>query len=89
MTSGSESVLVPANTTVDNSFQLELESSSRWNEEPEHEYLLPQADGGRDAWLFLAAAFAIEIMVWGEYLPRTKKPQSSLHQSTTPDMTSC
>ena len=30
------------------------------------EFSLPQADGGRDAWLFLAGCFAIEALVWGE-----------------------
>jgi hypothetical protein len=29
------------------------------------EFSLPQADGGRDAWLFLAACFVIEALVWG------------------------
>ncbi|MCJ1380082.1 hypothetical protein MMC17_003185 [Xylographa soralifera] len=29
------------------------------------EFSLPQADGGRDAWLFLAGCFAIEALVWG------------------------
>jgi hypothetical protein len=31
------------------------------------EFSLPQADGGRDAWLFLAACFVVEAFVWGEY----------------------
>ena len=26
-----------------------------------------QADGGKDAWLFLAAGFVVEALVWGEY----------------------
>lgn len=26
---------------------------------------LPPVDGGKDAWLFLAACFAIEALVWG------------------------
>ena len=30
------------------------------------EFSLPRADGGKDAWLFLAGAFAIEALVWGE-----------------------
>ncbi len=34
----------------------------------EHEMAsLPQVDGGRDAWLFLAACFVIEGLVWGVY----------------------
>lgn len=37
-------------------------------EEGDHgqEFSLPRADGGRDAWLFLAACFSIEALVWGE-----------------------
>lgn len=30
-----------------------------------NEFSLPQADGGKDAWLFLAAGFMAELMVWG------------------------
>ncbi|KAI8633800.1 major facilitator superfamily domain-containing protein [Xylariaceae sp. FL1651] len=29
------------------------------------EFSLPPVDGGKDAWLFLAACFAIEALVWG------------------------
>ena len=31
-----------------------------------YEFSLPQADGGKDAWLFLAAGFVIEALVWGQ-----------------------
>ena len=71
MATRSESVLVAAAATPDNQSQFELETASRWNEEPEHESLLPPTDGGKDAWLFLAAAFVIEIMVWGKFFPNT------------------
>jgi hypothetical protein len=27
---------------------------------------LPPVDGGKDAWLFLAAAFMVDAMTWGE-----------------------
>jgi hypothetical protein len=47
------------------SHQMELESSSRWNETPEDRSPLPSADSGKDAWCFLAAGFVIEIMIWG------------------------
>lgn len=30
-----------------------------------NEFSLPQADGGKDAWLFLTAGFMIEALVWG------------------------
>ena len=31
-------------------------------------FSLPEADGGRDAWLFLAGCFMVEAMVWGASL---------------------
>jgi len=30
-----------------------------------HEFSLPPVDGGKDAWLFLAACFAVDALVWG------------------------
>lgn len=30
-----------------------------------HEFSLPPVDRGKDAWLFLAACFVIEALVWG------------------------
>ena len=41
--------------------QLEEHNSSNG-----HEFPLPQADGGKDAWLFLAACFIVEALVWGK-----------------------
>jgi hypothetical protein len=35
--------------------------------EGRQEFSLPQADGGKDAWLFLAAAFFVEALVWGKF----------------------
>ncbi|KAI0842552.1 MFS general substrate transporter [Hypoxylon sp. FL0890] len=35
------------------------------SEEGRQEFSLPPVDGGKDAWLFLAACFAIEALVWG------------------------
>lgn len=32
----------------------------------EAESSVPRADGGKDAWLFLAACFVVEALVWGE-----------------------
>ncbi len=32
------------------------------------ESTLPPVDGGKDAWLFLAACFVVEALVWGTYL---------------------
>ena len=31
----------------------------------EQEFSLPPTDGGKDAWLFLAACWAVEALVWG------------------------
>ena len=47
--------------------QAELDTIARWNEQSEHDSSLPPTDGGKDAWLMLAAAFAVEFMVWGKY----------------------
>jgi hypothetical protein len=30
------------------------------------EFSLPQADGGKEAWFFLVAAFFVEALVWGK-----------------------
>jgi hypothetical protein len=35
-------------------------------ENPDQGCPLPPADTGKDAWLFLAACFVMEAMVWGE-----------------------
>lgn len=29
------------------------------------EYALPEADRGKDAWLFLAGCFMVEALIWG------------------------
>lgn len=31
----------------------------------QREFSLPPADGGKDAWLYLAAAFVVEALTWG------------------------
>jgi hypothetical protein len=31
-----------------------------------HEFSLPRADGGKQAWFFLAGCFFVEALVWGE-----------------------
>ena len=35
-------------------------------EGPLQEFSLPPLDGGKDAWLFLAASFMMEALVWGK-----------------------
>lgn len=42
--------------------EAELESP---NGPTPHEFSLPPVDRGKDAWLFLAASFVIEALVWG------------------------
>lgn len=32
-----------------------------------HEFSLPPTDSGKDAWLFLAASFMMEALVWGMF----------------------
>lgn len=56
--------------------ELETRNAQPTEDDPWHEgqgnlqeFSLPQADGGRDAWLFLAASFMIEALVWGENAP--------------------
>jgi hypothetical protein len=34
-----------------------------------HEFSLPPTDSGKDAWLFLAACWAVEALVWGRCSP--------------------
>jgi len=65
MATSLEADLTAATATPDTQSQFELQPRGRWSEEPEFESLLPPCDGGKDAWTFLAAAFVIEIMVWG------------------------
>lgn len=31
------------------------------------EFTLPQADRGKDAWLFLAGCFMVEALIWGKF----------------------
>ena len=59
---------------------------------------LPPIDGGKDAWLFLAACFVVEALVWGKALDGQFLPSDSTHttkvspsptvssRSTTPAM---
>ena len=36
--------------------------------EPRQKPREPRPDGGKDAWLFLAGCFTIEMLLWGEWL---------------------
>jgi hypothetical protein len=43
----------------------EFELADRGEDAPQHQVSLPPVDGGKDAWLFLAASFIVEALVWG------------------------
>jgi hypothetical protein len=48
---------------------VELRQLDRETDQPaegQQEFSLSQPDGGKDAWLFLAAAFFIEALIWGK-----------------------
>ena len=36
-------------------------------ENARREFTLPQADTGKDAWLFLAGCFMVEALIWGKF----------------------
>lgn len=55
-----------ANETSRNASNAGLDPSLQAEEGFEHEFSLPPVDGGKDAWLFLGAAFLIEVLVWGK-----------------------
>jgi hypothetical protein len=44
-------------------------SDSPTSQKPRQEFSLPPVDGGKDAWLFLAACWAVEALIWGEQKP--------------------
>lgn len=47
-----------------------FEVSSRDGVSDTHEINLPPADTGKHAWLFLAACFVFEALIWGMYADR-------------------
>lgn len=54
---------------MDNRSEDHLHMGEAWELGPSESssiHELPRADGGKDAWLFLAAAFMVETLVWGE-----------------------
>lgn len=59
-----------AQPTFGNESDIELRAIDPYHNEmhiTEPEFSLPPVDGGKDAWLFLFAAFILEILVWGNY----------------------
>ncbi|KAK4121691.1 MFS general substrate transporter [Parathielavia appendiculata] len=55
-------VLAPAVTAVD---VTNAQESNATQIQTLHEFSLPPVDTGKDAWLFLAACWAVEALVWG------------------------
>lgn len=53
---------------VDESYEGRTGSQVQQHRLPETQTSLPEVDGGKDAWLFLAGSFFIEALVWGECL---------------------
>lgn len=65
----SELSILPAQGDYRSASHEEPESVFHENPNPEIEFSLPPVDGGKDAWLFLVAAFIIEVLVWGICFP--------------------
>ncbi len=38
------------------------------------EFSLPPVDGGKEAWLFLAACFVVDALIWGMKTPSHRYP---------------
>ncbi len=45
----------------------------------QHEFSLPPTDRGKDAWLFLAAGFVVEALVWGQWEFPSRMPPTPLN----------
>ena len=59
-----------------------FEVSSRDNVADAYERNLPPVDGGKEAWLFLAACFIIEALIWGRLSTLLYLGQDHFNQST-------
>ncbi|KAH7117704.1 major facilitator superfamily domain-containing protein [Dendryphion nanum] len=60
------SAITTPNEQSRNASNIALEPIAQPEEEfHDNEFSLPPVDGGKDAWLFLAAAFVVEVLVWG------------------------
>ena len=59
-----------AGTSIDTGSveQRDAQSSSPEPQAPGPEFSLPPVDSGKQAWMFLAACWAVEALVFGEYL---------------------
>lgn len=47
---------------------------------PENIVTLPRVDGGKEAWLFLAACFIVEVMTWGEVTSSLLRGKAEWHE---------
>jgi hypothetical protein len=55
----------PAPTVIEESQQTNDRDGNDTHTGTLHEFSLPPTDTGKDAWLFLAACWAVEALVWG------------------------
>jgi len=67
-----------AGTSNDVAQQQLAQNNSSEAQAPRPEFSLPPVDRGKEAWLFLAACWAVEALVFGEYLPARSHPSSGL-----------
>lgn len=58
--------------------QQHTQNNSSEPQAPRPEFSLPPVDRGKEAWLFLAACWAVEALVFGEYSPARSHPASRL-----------
>lgn len=70
---GNRSRAVPGATTLEST---NVPNGNNTHIETLHEFSLPPTDTGKDAWLFLAACWAVEALVWGKYLLLTLPPSA-------------
>jgi hypothetical protein len=66
--------------------QIQLNSQEENSSPHEHEFSLPPVDGGKDAWLYLIAAFFIEMLVWGKDLQYNRPFKMHKHIIHAEDM---
>ena len=64
---GVELILQPGSTNIREP-DFEADGQESQTATRGQEFSLPEADGGKEAWLFLAGCFMVEAMVWGAFL---------------------
>lgn len=63
-----------ADAVVELDIQAAHDEDNGLRESFQHDFSLPQADGGRQAYLFLAGAFAVETLIWGKISSHHPEP---------------